>query len=148
MPKNKEDYVLKKLQKLLDLIEEVYEGEESFLIPPDYLEVRGMIDNISKNHSADIGSLSGMNSLHRRNRLMKKMKIMHKKFFTFDDALEKICKDAYESGEWMAAWETFIHYTDRRGYSNDDVTEYLNSIGIYEYENNEDDNDPDGDFPF
>lgn len=131
MPKNKEGYVLKQLKKLLDLIEEVYEGEESFLLPPDYLEVRGMLDNISKNHSADIGALSAMNSIYRRNRLMKKMKIEHKIFFTFDEALEKICKDAEMHKGWDGAWQTFISYTDKRGYTDKDIEDYLESISIF-----------------
>lgn len=133
MPKaNKEDYVLKQLQKLLGMIEEIYDDEERFLIPPDYLEVRAKIEEITKNHSANMGTLNEMNSIYRRNRLIKKIKDKYKEFMPFDKALEKICKDAFETSKWSGAWETFIHYTDLRGYTANDITEYLSSIGIHD----------------
>ena len=144
---NREDYVLAQLKKLQDIITEVYEGEESFLIPPDYIEVRTMIETISANHSADMNALSKMNAVYRRNRVMKKMKEKYREFFSYENALKKICQDADNSIGWSGAWETYIAYAAEQGYSDKDIEDYLESIDIFNDADDpsESDDDPDDD---
>lgn len=113
--KKQEEYVVKKLENLLDLIAEVYDRSEDFLIAPDYLEVQQVIKVIKKSHQADVDTLARLNKVWKKNKLMQKHQ-GQTEFIPFDKVVELEVREVYKDsgyedalGRYQTIWQWDKH---------------------------------------
>ena len=164
MSKKREEYVVDRLESLLDLIEGVYETSDDFLIAPDYLEVQQVIKSIRTTHTADTDVLSRLNKTWKKNKLMEKHQPNNGTFYPFDKCIklevESVYNEGQKNGHENGYDEAFDRYKevwqcDKHPEPDDKAVEnILNQWGIIdELEDGDDEEECDGeeeydDLPF
>ena len=141
----KEEYVLSKLEKLLAIINELYDGVDNHLIPPHYIQVSSAIDSIRKHHSASADLLLEMNKIYKRVKVMRSVKDKFH-FLEYNEAVPELCKKTYNASmaltndkntAWDATVKAYNDIADDDIFKLDNCDLYLRSIGLEKYDDDD-----------